>query len=158
MAKRESSPGISPAKKRTRYRSGSNFNAEYTRTFDWVMASDRGKQQAYCKVCSKHFTVSHGGIYNVRSHGEGKMHLELFNGFLKKKTDFPRVVPHFFFRNLTCLNKNTAQYFPIHIMLKMHGWKFKIYKILNSRNSNFKACRMSTKMDNFKLKWLIVFR
>ena len=30
MAKRESSPGISPAKKRIRYRSGSNFNAEYT--------------------------------------------------------------------------------------------------------------------------------
>ena len=22
------------------------------------MASDRGKQQAYCKVCSKHFSVS----------------------------------------------------------------------------------------------------
>ena len=42
MAKRESSPGISPAKKRIRYRSGSNFNAEYTRTFDWVMASGRG--------------------------------------------------------------------------------------------------------------------
>ena len=69
MAKRESSPGISPAKKRIRYRSGSNFNAEYTRTFDWVMASDRGKQQAYCKVCSKHFSVSHGGIDDIRRHG-----------------------------------------------------------------------------------------
>ena len=79
MAKRESSPGISPAKKRIQYRSGSNFNAEYTRTFDWVMASDRGKQQAYCKVCSKHFSVSHGGIDDVRRHGEGKKHLELFN-------------------------------------------------------------------------------
>ena len=42
--------------------------------FDWVMASDRGKQQAYCKVCSKHFSVSHGGIDNVRRHGEGKKH------------------------------------------------------------------------------------
>ena len=31
------------------------------------------------------------------------MHLELQNGFLKKITDFPRVVPHFFSRNLTCL-------------------------------------------------------
>ena len=96
MAKRESLPGISPAKKRIRYRSGSNFNAEYTRTFDWVMVSDWGKQQAYCKVCSKHFSVSHGGIDDVRRHGEGKKHLELFNGFFKKITDFPRVVPHFF--------------------------------------------------------------
>ena len=39
------------------------------------MASDRGKQQAYCKVCSKHFS---GGIDYVRWHGEGKKHLELF--------------------------------------------------------------------------------
>ena len=38
--------GLAQQKKRIRYRSGSNFNAEYTRTFDWVMASDRGKQQA----------------------------------------------------------------------------------------------------------------
>ena len=43
------------------------------------MASDRAKQQAYCKVCSKHFSVSHGGIDDVRRHGEGKKHLELFN-------------------------------------------------------------------------------
>ena len=100
MAKRNSSPGISPAKKRIRYRSGPNFNAEYTRTFDWVMASNPGKQQAYCKVCSTHFRVSHGGIDDVRKHGEGKKHLELFNGFLKKITDFPRVVPHFFFQKL----------------------------------------------------------
>ena len=96
MAKRESSPGISPAKKRIRFRSGSNFNAEYTRTFDCVMASDRGKQQAYYKVCSKHFSVSHGGIDDVRRHGEGKKHLELFNGFLKKNHGFSAVVPHFF--------------------------------------------------------------
>ena len=95
--------GLAQQKKRIRYRSGSNFNAEYTRTFDWVMTSDRGKQQAYCKVCSTHFSVSYGRIDNVRRHVEGKKHLELQNGFLKKITDFLRVVPHFFFRNLTCL-------------------------------------------------------
>ena len=43
------------------------------------MASDRGKQQGYCKICSKNFSVSHGGIDDVRRHGEGKKHLELFN-------------------------------------------------------------------------------
>ena len=35
-----------------------------------------------------------------------------------------------------------------------HGWKFKISKILNFRNSNFKTCRMPTKMNDFKFKWL----
>ena len=64
------------------------------------MASNRGKQQAYWKVCSKHFSVSHDGIDNVRRHGEGKKHLELQNRFLIKITDFPRVVPHFFFQKL----------------------------------------------------------
>ena len=66
------------------------------------MASDRGKQQAYCKVCSKQFSVSHGGI-DVRRHGEGKQHLELFNGFFKKNHGFSARYPPFFFRNLTCL-------------------------------------------------------
>ena len=32
--------------------------------------------------------------------------------------------------------RNTVQYFPIHIMLKMHVWKL---KILTFRNSNFKT-------------------
>ena len=38
------------------------------------------------------------------------------------------------------------------------GEKLKISKILNFWNSNFKTCRMSTNMDNLKLKWLIVVR
>ena len=59
------------------------------------MASDRGKQQAYCKFAVS-ISASHGGIDDVRRHGEGKKHLELQNGFFKKITDFPRVVPHFF--------------------------------------------------------------
>ena len=86
------SPGISPAKKRIRYRSVSNFNAEYTRTFDWVMASDQGKQQAYCKVCSKHFSVSHDGIVDVCRHGE--------TDFLKKSRIFRALSRIFFFQKL----------------------------------------------------------
>ena len=39
-----------------------------------------------------------------------------------------------------------------------HGWKFKISKILNFRNSNFQTCRMPIKMNTFKFKWLIEFR
>ena len=105
MAKRESSPGISPAKKRIRYRSKSNFNAEYTRTFDWVMASDRGKQQAYCKVCSKHFSVSHGGIEDVLRHREGKKHLELFNA--RKSTN--QVTKYYVSSNSSSLDENVIK-------------------------------------------------
>ena len=112
MAKRDSSPGISPAKKRIRYRSGSDFNADYTRTFDWVMASDRGKQQAYCKVCSEHFSISHGGIDDVRRHGEGKKHLKRI---FKKNHGFSARFPAFFFRNLTCL---------LHLICYLVNWTF----------------------------------
>ena len=83
------------------------------------MASDRGKQQAYCKVCSKHFSVSHGRIDDVRRHGEGKRYLELFNGFLKKITDFPRVVPHFLFGNLTCLHLGWFCFVGINFFVKV---------------------------------------
>ena len=38
-----------------------------------------------------------------------------------------------------------------------HGWKFKVSKILNFWNSYLKTRRMPTKMDNLRLKWLIVF-
>ena len=34
----------------------------------------------------------------------------------------------------------------------LHGLKFKISKVLYFRNSNFKTCRMPTKMNNFKFK------
>ena len=63
--------------------------------FDWVMASDRGKQQAYCKVCSKQFSVSHGGNDDVRRHGEG-----LKNGFKKKNHGFSAHCPAFFSQKL----------------------------------------------------------
>ena len=65
--------------------------------FDWVMASDRGKQQAYCKVCSKHFSVSHVGIDDVRRHGEGKKHLKQI---LKKNHGFSARCHKFFFQKL----------------------------------------------------------
>ena len=38
------------------------------------------------------------------------------------------------------------------------GESSKFPKILNFRNSNFKTCRMPTKMNNFIFKCLIVFR
>ena len=86
---------ISPAKKRIRYRSGSNFNAEYTRPFDWVMASDRGKQSAYCKVCSKHFSVSDSLTAGLTTS------LDMGKQILKKITRIFRALScNFFFQKL----------------------------------------------------------
>ena len=69
------------------------------------MASDRGKQQAYCKVCSKHFSVSHGGIDDVRRHGEGKKHLELSNA--GKSTN--QVTKYYVSSNSSSLDENVIK-------------------------------------------------
>ena len=73
------------------YGSESNFNAEYTRTFDWVMASGR-RTARFAVSISASLTAG----LTTSLNGEGKKHLELQNGFFKKITDFPRVGPHFF--------------------------------------------------------------
>ena len=38
-------------------------------------------------------------------------------------------------------------------MFQMHGWKFKISKILNFRNSNLKTCSMPDKYSQYQFKW-----
>ena len=69
------------------------------------MASDQGKQQVYCKVCSKHFSVSHVGIDDVRRHGEGKKHLELFNA--RKSTN--QVTKYYVLSNSSSLDENVIK-------------------------------------------------
>ena len=69
------------------------------------MASDRGKQQAYCKVCSKHFSASQGGIDNVRRHGEGKKHLKLFNA----RNSTNQVTKYYVSSNSSSLDKNVIK-------------------------------------------------
>ena len=63
------------------------------------MASDRGKQQAYCN------SVSHGGVDDVRRHGEGKKHLELFNA--RKSTN--QVTRYYVSSNSSSLDENVIK-------------------------------------------------
>ena len=88
--------------------------------FDWVMASDRGKQQAYCKVCSKHFSVSQGGIDDVLRHGEGKKHLELFNRFFLKNHGFSALCPAFFFFQKLNMSEETIFNFTLKIVVYLN--------------------------------------
>ena len=92
MAKRESSPGIRPAKK-NKYgiEAGQILMQNIQERLTGLWPATGSKQQAYCKVCSKHFSVSHGGIDDVRRHGEG-----LKTDLKKKNHGFSAVVPHFF--------------------------------------------------------------
>ena len=68
------------------------------------MASDQGKQQAY-KVCSRHFSLSHGGIDDVLRHGEGKKHFEQFNA--RKSTN--QVTKYYVSSNSSSLGENVVK-------------------------------------------------
>ena len=59
------------------------------------MASDRGKQQAYCKVAVRISASLTAGLPTT-SVDMGKASKRIF----KKITDFPRIVPHFLFQKL----------------------------------------------------------
>ena len=61
--------------------------------------------RASCKVCSKHFSVSHSGIDDVRRHGKGKKHLELFNA--RKSTN--QVTKYYVSSNSSSLDENVIK-------------------------------------------------
>ena len=39
-----------------------------------IMASSKGSKFAYCKCCSSHFCISHGGKNDIKRHTEGSLH------------------------------------------------------------------------------------
>ena len=95
------------------------------------MASDRSKQQAYCKVCSKHFSISHGRIDDVRRHGEDKKHLELFNA--RKSTN--QVTKYYFSSNSSSLDENvfiaeTLLSLSVHVYLNFSLYRMIKYVVL----------------------------
>ena len=44
----------------------------------FITCSDKGNRFAFCKLCSSHFGVSHGGINDVKRHIEGSKHKDKF--------------------------------------------------------------------------------
>ena len=99
MAKRESSPGISPAKENEYgIEAGQilmqNIQERLTGLWPATRASSR-RTARFAVSISASLTA---GLTTSVDMGKG-----LQNRFFKKITDFLRVVPHFFFRNLTCL-------------------------------------------------------
>ncbi len=44
----------------------------------FITASNKGSRYVYCKLCSSHFGVAHGGINDVKRHIKGSKHEEKY--------------------------------------------------------------------------------
>ena len=52
------------------------FRAEWLKTFPWLSKSN-SKFYGRCKLCNKDFSISHGGINDVKYHGNGIGHKQI---------------------------------------------------------------------------------
>lgn len=57
----------SPDKRQSKIRYACKFNADWTRNFPCIV-KDKLDSHAFCRLCSSSFSISHGGINDVRRH------------------------------------------------------------------------------------------
>ncbi|XP_051803049.1 uncharacterized protein LOC127533610 [Acanthochromis polyacanthus] len=55
------------------------YREEWTRKYTWVTAAFGDVNKAFCKVCRKDFSISHGGESDLKSHASGKQHVNNTN-------------------------------------------------------------------------------
>ena len=66
-----------PAKKKAKTVTQSSSHAKFKPSWKlplYITSSSKGNKYAYCKLCSSHFTVSHGGFNDLKRHVDGAGH------------------------------------------------------------------------------------
>lgn len=66
-----SGPSTPSSKKKKHY---CKFLEDWTKLYDWVQPTSLGNDMAFCKLCSTNFSVSHGGVYDIKRHADGDSH------------------------------------------------------------------------------------
>ena len=66
-----SGPSTPSSKKKKHY---CKFMEDWTKLYDWVQPTSLGNDMAFCKLCSTNFSVSHGGVYDIKRHADGDSH------------------------------------------------------------------------------------
>jgi hypothetical protein len=55
------------------------FLNEWLVKYAWLKQLPHDNSRAFCKVCNKLFTISHGGDNDTKKHASGKQHQQLHN-------------------------------------------------------------------------------
>ena len=66
-----------PLQKKRKTTSGGKFKHSWNLP-KFISSSSKGARYAYCQLCAKHFTVSHGGINDIKRHVEGAVHQQKY--------------------------------------------------------------------------------
>ena len=75
-----SPPNTPPKKRKLQYKEV--YLKQWESTYTWV-APASSKDRAYCKVCNKDFSISHGGQFDLKQHAQYKGHQQKEKGTLK---------------------------------------------------------------------------
>ena len=55
---------------------GQFYNKKYGEEFDFIKASAKSKQHAFCMVCRRDISILHGGRNDIVIHRKSKLHIE----------------------------------------------------------------------------------
>lgn len=57
---------------------GQCYNSKYGTEFDFITKSGKGKHHAFCKLCRRDISISHGGRSDIVLHTKSKLHIANF--------------------------------------------------------------------------------
>ncbi|XP_015261863.1 PREDICTED: dCTP pyrophosphatase 1 [Gekko japonicus] len=80
-----SSPAQSPAKKGRRMQ---KYRAEWEKEFSWLHKVQDNALKARCSACNRDFSVSHGGVCDVKQHAAGGGHIRSIRMQNQKRAEF----------------------------------------------------------------------
>jgi len=84
-----SGPSTPSSKKKKHY---CKFLEDWTKLYDWVQPTSLGNDMAFCKLCSTNFSVSHGGVYDIKRHADGDSHKKAVAS-TRKSTNLKNFMP-----------------------------------------------------------------
>ena len=99
-----SGPSTPSSKKKKHY---CKFLEDWTKLYDWVQPTSFGNDMAFCKLCSTNFSVSHGGVYDIKRHADGDSHKKKAVASTRKSTNLKNADPE---RIFSMLKKNSDRY------------------------------------------------
>ena len=68
------------------------YNKSWESQFNWIKSCSKDVHSVYCKLCQKDFSISGGGVTQIKSHATSKLHLAREKEREKDNLIFPKML------------------------------------------------------------------